>query len=73
MAEARFVAGKTLDFLQAAKVYSMAFTSRLTDDERRDFISMLEEVARIEGGPTEVQSEDIAAVQRIIQVAPATT
>lgn len=71
MTQARFVARQTEDFAQAVGIYRSVFQVQLTDDERRQLIDMLEDVARAEGGPSEGQTDAIAMLKRAIDLAPA--
>jgi cytochrome c-type biogenesis protein CcmH/NrfG len=68
MAQARFVAKQTESFQLAARTFATMLRNRLTDDERRQLVDMLEEVARA-GGPSESQNEAIMAFRPMIGLA----
>jgi uncharacterized tellurite resistance protein B-like protein len=66
MTRAHYVAGETKDLAEAVELYRGVFQVELTEDERRELIDMLEDVARLEGGPSEGQASAIAALKRAI-------
>ena len=70
MAQARFIARQTESFENAAGVFAEMFRKRLTSDERRQLVDMLEDVARHEL-PYELQIEAITAFKPKIGLAPA--
>jgi uncharacterized tellurite resistance protein B-like protein len=70
MTQARFIAGQTDGFGQAASVFATLFRQRLTREERRQLVAMLEEVACHEA-PSETQIEAILAFKPMIDLAPA--
>jgi hypothetical protein len=70
MAQVRFVARQTESFHVAARTFAIMFRNRLTDDERRQLVDMLEEVARTEG-PSDSQNEAITAFKPMIGLAQA--
>lgn len=67
IAKARFLARETESFYLAARVFALLFRNRLTEDERRELVGMLEEVARA-GGSSESQTEAIATFRPMIGV-----
>ena len=70
MTQARFIARQADSFEQAARVFGDLFRRRLTADERRELVDMLEDIARNDG-PSETQTEAIAAFKPMIGLAPA--
>jgi uncharacterized tellurite resistance protein B-like protein len=70
MTQARFLARQSDSFEQAAGAFADLFKRKLTSDERRQLIGMLEEVARTEE-PSEAQMEAITAFKPVIGLAPA--
>jgi uncharacterized tellurite resistance protein B-like protein len=70
MTQARFLAREIDGFEQAAGVFAGLFNGKLTSDERRQLVGMLEEVARTEE-PSDTQIETIAAFKPMIGLAPA--
>jgi uncharacterized tellurite resistance protein B-like protein len=69
MTQARFLARQTDSFEQAASVFADLFKRKLTSDERRQLIGMLEAVALSEQ-PSETQIETIAAFKPMIGLVP---
>jgi hypothetical protein len=70
IAQVRFIARNTESFHVAARTFATMFRNRLTDDERRQLVVMLEEVAR-SGGPSDSQAEAITAFKPMIGLAMA--
>src|SRR5262245_13833348 len=70
MAQARFIARQTESFRLAARTFATMLRTRLTDDERRQLVAMLEEVARHDGS-SESQTDAIAAFKPMIGLAAA--
>ncbi len=70
MTQARYIAQQTESFEKAAGVFADMFRTRLTGDERRELVEMLEEVARHEL-PYEQQIEAILVFKPKIGLAPA--
>jgi hypothetical protein len=70
LTHARFVAGCAQNFAQAAGLFADLFNKRLTAEERRELIGMVEEVARIDG-PSAIQTAEIDALKRRVGLAPA--
>ena len=63
MAHARFVAGRADSFAQAAGLLSQLLKSRLTDDECRELIEVIETIAACDG-PSDDQREAIDGLKR---------
>ena len=70
MTQARFIARQAESFEQAAGVFAKLFRQKLTRDECRHLVDMLEEVANYEA-PSENQIEAIAALKPMIGLVPA--
>ena len=70
MTQARFIARQAESFEQAAGVFAKLFKQKLTRDECRHLVDMLEEVANYEA-PSENQIEAIAALKPMIGLVPA--
>jgi uncharacterized tellurite resistance protein B-like protein len=70
MAQARFIASRADSFEQAAAVFSELLNKRLTVEERRQLIGMVEEVAWVDG-PLPAHTEAIQVLERRIALAPA--
>lgn len=70
LTHARFIAGCAQSFAQAAGLFADLFNKRLTAEERRELVGMVEEVARIDG-PSTIQAADIDALKRRVGLAPA--
>jgi uncharacterized tellurite resistance protein B-like protein len=70
MTQARFIARQTDSFEHAAGAFADLLKSKLTSDERRQLIEMIEEVARNEG-PSQTQIEAIMAFKPMIGLMPA--
>ena len=69
MTHARFVARRADNFDHAAGLVSDLLKKKLTVDERRELIAMLEDVARHDG-PSEAQLDAIEGLKRRIGLAP---
>jgi len=67
--QARFIASRADNFEHAAGLFSDLLKKRLTTDERRELIGMLENVAAVDG-PSEAQTEAIEGLKRGIGLAP---
>jgi hypothetical protein len=65
MAKVRFIAGQTESFHLAARVFAILFRNRLSEDERRQLVAMLEEV-----GGSQSQREAIAVFRPMIGLVP---
>jgi hypothetical protein len=70
LTHARFIAGCAQSFAQAAGLFADLFNKRLTADERRELVGMVEEVARIDG-PSTIQATEIDGLKRRVGLAPA--
>jgi hypothetical protein len=70
LTHARFIAGCAQSFAQAAGLFAHLFNNRLTADERRELVGIVEEVARIDG-PTASQTAEIDGLRRRVGLAPA--
>jgi uncharacterized tellurite resistance protein B-like protein len=68
--QARFIASRTESFEQAAGLFADLFNKRLTTSERLHLISMLTEVAQIDG-PSEAQLAALQGLQQRIGIAAA--
>ena len=69
LTHARFIAGCAQSFAQAAGLFADLFNKRLTAEERRQLVDMVEEVARIDGLST-IQTADIDVLKRRVGLAP---
>jgi len=70
LTQARFIAGCAQSFAQAAGLFADLFNKRLTAEERRDLVGMVEEIARIDG-PSAIQTAEIDVLKRRVGLAPA--
>jgi hypothetical protein len=70
MTQARFIASRAIGFVQAAVVFADLFNKRLTVDEKRQLVDMVQEVANFEG-PQEVHAEALGVLARRVGLAPA--
>ena len=70
MAQARFVAATADSFDQAGRIFAPMLKQRLNAVEKHHLVTMLEEVAQLDG-PTPAQAEAIAAFSERIGLAPA--
>ena len=70
MTQARFIASRADNFEHAAGLFTDLLKKRLSPDERRELIDMLEDVARVDG-PSEAQTKSIEGLKRRIGLAPA--
>jgi uncharacterized tellurite resistance protein B-like protein len=66
--QARFIASRTESFEQAAGLFADLFNKRLTTSERLHLISMLREVAQVDG-PSECQVAALQILQQRIGIA----
>ena len=69
LTQAQFMAGRAQSFAQAAGIFANMFNTRLTADERRQLVGLVEKVALIDG-PSAAQTADIDALKRMVGVAP---
>jgi hypothetical protein len=70
LTHARFIASCAQNFAQAAGLFADLFNKRLTADERRQLVGMVEDVARIDG-PSPTQIAEIDVLKRRVGLAPA--
>lgn len=63
LTQARFIASRAQTFEQATGIFSDLFKKRLTSEERRELIGMVEAIARIDG-PSAVQTEQLDVLKR---------
>src|SRR5262245_54018089 len=64
LTHARFTASRAQSFAEAAGLFASLFNKQLTADERRELVGMVEEIARIDGGPSATQTEAIDVLKR---------
>jgi hypothetical protein len=70
MAQARFIASRADSFAQAAALFAELFNKKLTVDEKRELVEMVEKVADLEG-PRQVHAEAVDVLARRVGLAPA--
>jgi hypothetical protein len=70
LTHARFVAGCAQNFAQAAGLFADLFKKRLTAEELRELVGIVEEIARIDGSST-IQTAEIDVLKRRVGLAPA--
>jgi uncharacterized tellurite resistance protein B-like protein len=70
MTQARFIASRADHFEQAAALFSDLFNKDLTITEKLELVSMLKEVALLEG-PSEAHADALQLLERRIGLAPA--
>jgi hypothetical protein len=70
LVHARFIASCAQSFAQAARLFADLFNERLTAEERRELVRIVEEVARVDG-PSAIQTAEIADLKRLVGLAPA--
>jgi hypothetical protein len=70
LTHARFIAGCAQSFAQAAGLFADLFNKRLTAEERRELVGMVEEIARIDG-PSAIQTSEIDVLKVRVGLAPA--
>ena len=63
MTQARFAASRAQSFAQASALYSDLFNKKLTPEEKRELLEMMEEVANFEGGG-EARIEQVGGLAR---------
>jgi hypothetical protein len=66
----RFIASCAQSFAQAAGLFANLFDKRLTAEERRELVGIVEEIARIDG-PSAIQTAEIDGLKRLVGLAPA--
>jgi hypothetical protein len=67
---ARFIASRAQGFAEAAGLFADLFNKRLTPEERRELVGMVEEIAGIDG-PSATQAEAIDVLKRRVGLVPA--
>jgi hypothetical protein len=67
MAQARFIASRADGFVQAAAVFADLFNKRLTPDEKRQLVGMVERIAELDG-PSSAHTEAVDVLTRRIGV-----
>jgi hypothetical protein len=70
MTQARFIASRADSFAQAAALFADLFNKKLTRDEKRELVEMVEEVANFDGS-SEAHVEALEALARRVGLAPA--
>jgi hypothetical protein len=70
LTHARFIAGTAQGFADAAGLFADLFNKRLTIEERRELVGMVEDIARIDG-PSATQTEAIDVLKRKVGLAAA--
>jgi hypothetical protein len=70
LTQARFVAARADGFEHAAKLFADLIKKRLTAEEKQQLITMIEQVARLDG-PSQTQTAAIATLAQRIGLAPA--
>jgi hypothetical protein len=70
MTQARFIASRADGFAQAAGVFADLFNKRLSADEKRELVAMVQEVASFEGG-SPAHAEAVGVLARRVGLAPA--
>jgi hypothetical protein len=66
----RFIASCAQSFAQAAGLFANLFDKRLTAEERRELVGIVEEIARIDG-PSAIQTAEIDCLKRLVGLAHA--
>jgi hypothetical protein len=69
LTHARFIASCAQNFEEAAKLFADLFNKRLTAEERRELVGLVEEIARIDG-LSAAQTADIDVLKRAVGLAP---
>ncbi|MFL6933697.1 MAG: TerB family tellurite resistance protein [Xanthobacteraceae bacterium] len=70
LTQARFIASCAESFDEAVGLFADLFTKRLTADERRELVAMVEKIARIDG-PSHGQTAALEVLQQRVGLAPA--
>src|SRR5262252_2053008 len=70
LTHARFIASCAQSFAHAAGLFADLFKKRLTPEERRELVGIVEQIARIDG-PSAVQATEIDGLKRLVGLAPA--
>ena len=69
LTHARFIASCAQSFAQAAGLFADLFNKRLTAEERRELVGIVEKIARIDGMST-IQTAEIDVLKRRVDLAP---
>jgi hypothetical protein len=67
MAQARFIASRADSFAQAAAVFADLFNKRLTAEEKRQLVDMVERIAELDG-PSTAHAEAVDVLTRRIGI-----
>src|SRR5262245_19752997 len=70
LTHARFIASCARSFEQAAGLFADLFNKRLTAEERRQLVDIVEEVSRIDG-PSATQAAEVDVLKRVVGLVPA--
>jgi hypothetical protein len=70
MTQARFIASRADSFAQAAALFADLFNKKLTRDEKRELVEMVEQVANFDGGSA-AHVEALEVLARRVGLAPA--
>jgi uncharacterized tellurite resistance protein B-like protein len=70
LTHARFIASCAQSFREAAGLFADLFNKRLTAEERRELVGLVEEIARIDG-LSATQAADIDVLKRLVGLTPA--
>jgi uncharacterized tellurite resistance protein B-like protein len=70
LTHARFIASCAQSFAQAVGLFADLFNKRLTAEERRELVGIVEEIARIDG-PSPIQTEEIDTFKQRVGLVPA--
>jgi hypothetical protein len=70
MTQARFIASRADSFAQAAAVFADLFNKKLTVDEKRELVEMVEQVANLDGR-SQAHEEALDVLVRRVGLAPA--
>ena len=70
LTHARFIAGCAQSFAQAAGVFANLFNKRLTAEERRELIDIINKIAQIDG-PSAAQTAEIDVLKQRVGLAAA--
>ena len=70
LTHARFIASRAQSFAEAAGLYADLFTKRLTPEERRQLVGIVQKIAGMDG-PSAIQTADIDVLKRQVGLAPA--
>jgi len=69
LTHARFIASCAQSFGEAAELFADLFSKRLTAEERRELVGLVEEIARIDG-LSATQTADVDVLKRAVGLAP---